>query len=227
MTLTALTLFAQLVVVGGDPAACRAKKAMAERPSSSMTIRQLLELMARNDCVRYLVPGHLLDLSVTLAAPVQAAKDWRGPVASALARLGIEVHDETVLRVDGPPPPPPLGEVDYARGIHCATPSHCTIEHKLLERVLADGSSLATSARIVPSIHDGKPDGFRLYAIRPGSFFAHLGFENGDTLQTINDMDMSSPDKALELYTKIHNATQLLVRIVRRGQPMTLEYTIR
>jgi hypothetical protein len=229
MIVVALTLFAQLVVVGGDPAACKAKKAktMEVRPSGAMTVRELLEIMSRNDCVRYLVPAHLLDLRLNFSSSMQFVKDWRGPVASALEDLGLKVRDETVLRIDGPPPPPPLGEADYARGIHCDSPGHCTIERKLLERVLEESSSLAMSARIVPSIHDGKPDGFKLYAIRPGSFFAHLGFENGDTIQTINGMDMSSPERALELYTKIRNATNIAVRIVRRGEPKTLEFTIR
>lgn len=221
--IAAMTLAAQLVVVGGDPAACKAKKHAIEIPSLSMTVHELLETMARNDCVRYLVPAHLLNQRVDIP-PV---KDWRAGVRDALAKLGIKSHDETIAVLEGPPPPPPIGEEDFARGIKCESPGHCTIDRKLLDRVLEDSSSLAMSARIVPSIRDGKRDGFRLFAIRPGSFFAHLGFQNGDTLQTINGEDITSPEKALEVYTKIRNATRIVVPIVRRGEPLTLEYTIR
>jgi hypothetical protein len=228
MMLIALTLFAQLVIVGGDPAACKAGPRGEQRPlADPTTVRELFEMLAHNKCVRYLVPADSLERRLHLGAAVVAAKDWERPLADVLAKLGIHMQEETVVRVDGPPPEPPLGDADFARGIHCASPGHCTIDRKLLDRVLSEMMPLATGARIVPSIHDGKPDGFKLYAIRPGTFYAHLGFENGDTIQTINGMDMSSPEKALELYTKIRDAKKITVSIVRRGEPTTFEYTIR
>ena len=226
----AAALFAQLVVVGGDPATCKAKKAVVERPVGAMSLRELLELMSRNDCVRYLVPAHLLDRRLEFGQSMQFVKDWRGPVQHALDELGISLHDESLLRVDGPAapaPPPPISDGDLERGIKCATAGHCAIERKLLERLLADTTTLATAARIVPSVRDGKADGFRLFAMRPGSVWIRLGFENGDTVQTINGMDMTSPEKALEIYTRLRSATQLYVRIVRRGQPLTLQIEIR
>ncbi|HEY2743824.1 MAG TPA: type II secretion system protein GspC [Polyangia bacterium] len=223
----AAALFAQLVVVGGDPAACRARHEAIHRPAGAMTLRALLDLMARNDCVRYLVPSHLLDKELTFAPSLQVAKDWRGPIQSALAELGIKLADETVVRVDGPPAPGAIGEAELDRGIVCKTPGHCVIDRKLFDRVLGDTTMLATSARIVPSMRDGKADGFRLFALRSGSFWTRLGFENGDTIETINGMDMTSPEKALELYSKLRTATELAVRIVRRGQPLTLTYEIR
>jgi hypothetical protein len=229
----AAAMFAQLVVVGGDPAACKAKKAMIERPAHPMSLRELLEIMSRNDCVRYLVPAHLLERRVDFGPSMQFVKDWRGPVQMALDELGISLHDETVLRVDSPPAPPtppsppPISDAELERGIQCATPGHCVISRNLLDRLLADTTTLATAARIVPSFHDGKAEGFKLYAMRPGSLWSRLGFENGDTVQTINGMDMTSPEKALEIYTKLRSATELAVRIVRRGQPLTLQFEIR
>jgi hypothetical protein len=195
-----------------------------------MTLRALLELMARNDCVRYLVPGHLLEKQLDFGPSMAVVKDWRGPLQMKLDELGIKLANEQVVRVDGPPAPPPAPPITAAeldRDIVCKSPGHCVIARKLLDRVLGDTTSLATSARIVPSLHDGKVDGFRIYAVRPGSVWSRLGFENGDTLQTINGMDMSSPEKALEIYARLRNTTELNVRIVRRGQPLTLTFEIR
>ncbi len=229
-TVVAAALFAQLVVVGGDPAACRARHDMIQRPVGAMSLRALLELMSRNDCVRYLVPAHLLDKQLTFAASMQLAKDWRGPLQSALDAIGIKLADETVVRVDGPPAPPALPSISDAeldRGIVCKTPGHCVIDRKLFDRMLGDTAMLATAARIVPSFHDGKPEGFKLFGVRPTSLYVRLGFENGDLVQTMNGVEMTSPEKALELYTKIRTAPELAVRIVRRGQPLTLTYVIR
>jgi hypothetical protein len=226
----AAAMFAQLVVVGGDPATCKKQPRVEHRPSGSMSVRALLDVMAKNDCVRYVVPSHLLFLRVELPESLQVAKDWRGPVQHQLDALGLSLHAEPMVRVDGPPAPPPqqpISDEELDRGVHCDKPAHCVLSHKLLDKLLADSTTLATSARFVPSMHDGKPDGFRLFAIRPDSLLARLGFENGDTVQTINGMDMTTPDKALEIYTKLRSSNELAVGIVRRGKPLTIQIDIR
>ena len=101
------------------------------------------------------------------------------------------------------------------------------IDKSLVEKALANPMALAKGARIVPAVKNGKPDGFKLYAIRPSSVYAKLGLTNGDTLQSINGFELTSADKALEVYTKLREATQLEVEITRRGKPMTLKYSIR
>ena len=79
----------------------------------------------------------------------------------------------------------------------------------------------------MPSIKDGKANGFKLYAIRPNSLFAKIGLQNGDTIQSINGFDMSSPDKALEVYTKVRSSSALSVSVLRRGLPTNLDYSIK
>ena len=53
-----------------------------------------------------------------------------------------------------------------------------------------------------------------------------VGFSNGDTIRAINGFEIASPDKALELYTKLRNVDQLTFDLVRRGQPMFLTIKI-
>ena len=105
--------------------------------------------------------------------------------------------------------------------------TNCTVDRALVEKLLSNTAMLATAARFVPSIKDGKPNGFKLYAIRPNSIFGLIGLQNGDTVKGINGLDMSSPDKALEIYTKLRNASHLSVQVERRGENQTLDYTIR
>ena len=71
----------------------------------------------------------------------------------------------------------------------------------------------------MPAVKNGKPDGFKLYAIRPSSVYAKLGLTNGDTLQAINGFELTTADKALEVYTKLREATSLEVEVTRRGKP--------
>lgn len=105
--------------------------------------------------------------------------------------------------------------------------THYEIERSLVDKVLNDPSLIARSARIVPSIKDGKANGFKMYAIRPNSVYAKIGLQNGDTIHSVNGFEITSPDKALEVYTKVKSASSLSVQITRRGQLVTLEYTIK
>jgi general secretion pathway protein C len=101
------------------------------------------------------------------------------------------------------------------------------IDKALVDKVLANPMAVAKGARVVPAVKNGQPDGFKLYAIRPSSVYAKLGLTNGDTLQSINGFELTSADKALEVYTKLREATSLEVNVTRRGKQMTLKYSIR
>jgi general secretion pathway protein C len=119
---------------------------------------------------------------------------------------------------------PAMGDID--KGVTC-TGNNCNVDRSLVEKMLQNTTMLATAARFVPSIKDGRPNGFKLYAIRPNSIFGKIGLQNGDTIKGINGSEMSTPDKALEMYTKLRNASHLSVQVERRGETLTLDYTIR
>jgi len=101
------------------------------------------------------------------------------------------------------------------------------IDKSLVDKVTANPMAFMKGARIVPSMKNGKPDGIKLYAIRPTSPYAKLGLTNGDTLQSINGFELTSVDKGLEIYGKLREATSLEVEIIRRGKPTTLKYQIK
>lgn len=118
-----------------------------------------------------------------------------------------------------------LAAVD--KGVKRVSDTAYDIDRGLVDKILGDPSVISRQARIVPSIKDGKANGFKMYAIRPNSVFAKIGLQNGDTIQSINGFDMSSPDKALEVYTKVRSASNLSISILRRGQPVQMDYSIK
>lgn len=101
------------------------------------------------------------------------------------------------------------------------------IDRNLVDKVLANPMSVARGARIVPSVKNGKANGFKLYAIRPSSVYAKIGLRNGDTIHAINGFELTTPDKALEVYTKVKESNNLSVSVTRRGKPVNLDYSIR
>jgi type II secretory pathway component PulC len=105
---------------------------------------------------------------------------------------------------------------------------HFEIPKASVDQLLANPDTFARQARIVPSITNGQPMGFKLYAIRPGSLWLAIGLENGDTLRAINGRDLSTPDKALQLYAQLKDATALQILVLRRtGIEETITITIK
>jgi hypothetical protein len=111
--------------------------------------------------------------------------------------------------------------------VRALRPGRYELRRTVLDQTLADTTSLARQARFVPYFKDGQPAGFKLFAIRPGSFYAALGFRNGDALLTLNGIPLTSPDRALEAYTSLRGAREVVVTLDRRGEPVTLTYVLR
>jgi type II secretory pathway component PulC len=121
---------------------------------------------------------------------------------------------------------PPAALRNIAQDITCKA-TRCTLRNGVGDRILANTNLLATSARIVPTVEGGTVIGFKLFAIRAGSVLALLGLKNGDVVRTINDYELSAPDKALEAYTKLRQASELRVRVDRNGAPLVLVYVVK
>ncbi len=126
-----------------------------------------------------------------------------------------------------PQPVPAITDAELDAGIKVIDATHRTITRALLTRVMDEPMELAKTVRLVPSVRNGKSNGFKLYAIRAKGILARLGFLNGDLLMRINGRELSSPEKALEIYAALRDATELVVEIERGGKPVTLTIAIK
>ena len=111
-------------------------------------------------------------------------------------------------------------------GVRKISDTEFEVDRALVDRFTQD-PSIIKGARIVPSLKNGKPKGFRLYAIRPNSIFAKIGIRNGDTIHAINSFELKSLSDGLEIYGKLQSASNISVAMTRRGKSITLNYTIR
>lgn len=105
--------------------------------------------------------------------------------------------------------------------------THAEMPRTTLQRLIDDPSLVGAVARVIPSVHNGDPDGFKLYAIRPGSFYARLNLQNGDTVRAVNGYELTSTDRALEVFARLGSATTITLDVMRRGQPMILTISIK
>ena len=119
-----------------------------------------------------------------------------------------------------------LSDEELNEGIEKISDTKFVIQRSVVDKVLANQGSLMKAARVIPHEEDGRVVGMRLYGIRRNSLLGRLGVRNGDMLRTINGFDMTSPDTALEAYTRLRTADSLTLAIKRQNKDMTIEYNI-
>ena len=152
--------------------------------------------------------------------------------------------EETVERYSGPPPskPEPIQRPRASRSrnrknddlklgetIRKVGENQYEIDQSEIQTAMNNLDKLATSARIVPHYDrdSGKIDGFKVYRIKPNSFYKKFGLRNGDVITKINGYEMNSTEKALQLYQQLSTQRSFSVEIVRGGRPLTLELNVR
>jgi general secretion pathway protein C len=123
----------------------------------------------------------------------------------------------------GAPAIPP----EIASKIQKVSDTEYQIDRSVVDNILEKQHDLMRTARIVPEQKDGKVLGVRLFGIRPDTLLGTLGLQNGDRLETINGYNMASPEKALEAYARLRTASNLNVKVSRRGQPVSIDYNIK
>jgi general secretion pathway protein C len=96
-----------------------------------------------------------------------------------------------------------------------------------IDRTLSNLNDVAMQARIVPAFKDGVSQGFKLFSIRPDSIYTKIGIQNGDVIKRINGYDLNSPEKALEIYSKLKEASRIDIEVERNGASVRKTYNVR
>lgn len=105
--------------------------------------------------------------------------------------------------------------------------SEWIIDQRALNSVLSDMDKILTDARLLPYSDNGKVAGFRISEIKPGGVFSLIGLQNGDVLLRVNDFEIDSPEKGIQLLNGLKGETSLSLDIVRNNSPRKLKYQIR
>jgi len=122
----------------------------------------------------------------------------------------------------GGPPNSGLGN-----GIRALNENEYEVPRAEIDRTLGNLNEVAMQARIVPAFKDGQAQGFKLFSIRPDSIYSKIGVQNGDVIRRINGFDLNSPEKALEVYSKLKESSRIEIEIERNGAPIRKTYNVR
>ena len=134
------------------------------------------------------------------------------PIVAAVAARGN----------DGPPPSVALGASIKPTG-----ENEYEIPRAEIDKTLSNLNDVAMQARIVPAFKDGVAQGFKLFSIRPDSIYTKIGIQNGDVIKRINGYELNSPEKALEIYSKLKEAARIDIEVERNGASVKKTYNVR
>jgi general secretion pathway protein C len=121
----------------------------------------------------------------------------------------------------------PVPNDGLGSGIRALNENEYEVPRAEIDRTLSNLNEVAMQARIVPAFKDGQAQGFKLFSIRPDSIYSKIGVQNGDVIRRINGFDLNSPEKALEVYSKLKESPRIEIEIERNGAPIRKTYNVR
>lgn len=101
------------------------------------------------------------------------------------------------------------------------------IDQRALNAALDNIGQAMTDARLLPSLKDGKVEGFKVSEVKPQGVFAAVGLKNSDILVKINEFPIDSPEKAIQSFVTLKGQNRIKLDLIRDGAPTTLTYDIR
>ena len=101
------------------------------------------------------------------------------------------------------------------------------VDQRSLNAALDNIGKAMTDARLLPSMKDGKVEGFRATEVKPQGIFGTIGIRNGDILLRMNDFPIDSPEKAIQSLASLKGQSRIKLDLIRDGQPTTFNYEIR
>ncbi len=117
--------------------------------------------------------------------------------------------------------------VSNGNGIKAIGENEYEVQRSEIDNTLSDLNKVAMQARIVPAFKDGQAQGFKVFSIRPDSIYSRIGVQNGDVIRRINGFEMNSPEKALEVYSKLKDSSRIDIELERNGTPVKKTYNVR
>ena len=121
--------------------------------------------------------------------------------------------------------PPPAAEDES--GILKVDDATWRVSRDLIMEQFSSLGNLSRQARLSPYFVQGKPQGFRISRLQRDTLLQKIGLLNGDVLQKVNGLNITSPDEALQAFQQLRNEATVRLEILRNNNSSTLTYEIR
>jgi S1-C subfamily serine protease len=106
-------------------------------------------------------------------------------------------------------------------------PEMARLDRKEVDSTLPDYMQLMKEIRVRPYLKAGRPAGFLIYNIEPGSILSRMGLENGDVINAVNGRRVATTQEASEFYGALKSGTKVSLNIQRDERAQELQFEIR
>lgn len=142
-------------------------------------------------------------------------------------KVRTKIYTPVASAANSAAPPPVTGTAPPGALAAQTSAGNFVIDQRALNASLDNIGQAMTDARLLPSMKDGKVEGFRVSEVKPQGVFGTIGIKNGDVLLRMNDFPIDSPEKAIQSFASLKGQSRIRLDLIRDGQPTTFTYDIR
>ena len=161
---------------------------------------------------------------VSISRTSLTLKGINGNLTTLSTKLGGSLSQQALTKK-------PTGNVDgdqYSEEGLERNGNKTVIDSATKERMLKeDLPKFLMQASSEPIIENGQITGFRMFQFEPDSIFAKLGMKDGDVVREINGVPLNDVAKTVQFLNGLRNESNVSVNIVRDGQPVSLDLSVR
>jgi len=101
------------------------------------------------------------------------------------------------------------------------------LERKAVDSEVPSYSDMMKDIRVRPYRQEGKPGGFMIYNIKPGSIFAKMGLDNGDVITAVNRKPVTTTLQAADFYQALRQNGEVIIDVKRGDANQKLRFEIK
>lgn len=141
--------------------------------------------------------------------------------------LSFDIDTENIHVLPSPNQQSPQNYADLSPMSKKVGEKDWIIDQRALFKAMEDMGQVLTDARLTPNVVEGKVEGFRITEIKHRGIFDAIGLKNGDVLIRVNNYDIDTPERAIQVISGLKGETRVNLDLMRDGQRVSFNYQIR
>ena len=101
------------------------------------------------------------------------------------------------------------------------------LDREQVGEMITNINQFMTQLRVRPHFSDGKPVGYLVTDIKPGSLIEQIGLHNGDIIKSVNGMPITKPDQAFAAYQQLMDESQVTLELQRGRGNQVITYELK
>ncbi|MGB9699650.1 MAG: type II secretion system protein GspC [Thermodesulfobacteriota bacterium] len=140
-----------------------------------------------------------------------------------LETLAITAKTEKELRQTGLP----TAGTQKEDVVHRLSANHYLINREDVMASVGNINQFMTQARFRPYFAMGRPAGYIISEIVPGSLFEKIGLRNNDIVKKVNGQMINQPEEVFQAYAQLLSDSRIEIEIERGGRTEVFRYEIK